>query len=126
MILGVDFGLRRIGLALADEEGVEPLAVVGNTASVLKKIAKICRQYQVSQIVLGLPEGRLVPSVKKFGQGLKQTTGLAVIFQDESLTSKDALDKMIMLGKKQKARQQKDAVAAALILENYCQQKRNV
>ncbi|PIU02170.1 Holliday junction resolvase RuvX [Candidatus Shapirobacteria bacterium CG09_land_8_20_14_0_10_49_15] len=126
MILGIDFGLKRIGLALADQDLVEPFKVVNNSSAGFKKLVEICRQYQISQIVVGLPEGRLVPAVKQFAQKLKRAAGLPVAFQDESLTTQDALAKMIMSGKKQQARRQTDTVAAALILENYLQRTNNV
>jgi len=126
MILGIDFGLKRIGLALADQDLVEPFKVVNNSSAGFKKLVEVCRQYQISQIVVGLPEGRLVPAVKQFAQKLKRAAGLPVAFQDESLTTQDALAKMIMSGKKQQARRQTDTVAAALILENYLQRTNNV
>jgi len=126
MILGIDFGLKRIGLALADQDLVEPFKVVNNSSAGFKKLVEVCRQYQISQIVVGLPEGRLVPAVKQFAQKLTRAAGLPVAFQDESLTTQDALAKMIMSGKKQQARRQTDTVAAALILENYLQRTNNV
>ncbi len=47
-------------------------------------------------------------------------TNLPVFYEDESLTSKEALVKMIESGMKKKARQEKeDQIAAALILQNY-------
>jgi len=126
MILGVDFGLKRIGLALADSGLAEPLKIINNTNCVEKEIVKICHQYEISRIIVGLPEGPLVGKIKKFGRRLNKFTGLPVGFQDETLTSKLALDRMIEAGKRQKARRQKDAVAAALILQDYLQSKQNV
>ena len=71
-------------------------------------------------ISIGLPEGKIVPQVKQFAEELSQKTGIPVIFQDETLTSQEAVAKMIMAGKRRKARREKeDAVAAALILQSY-------
>lgn len=139
-LLGIDYGLKKIGLALADSDLAQPLGVVKvgggrwdvGSGKINKfvsgeinkfvsgEIRKICQKYRIEKIVIGLPEGKMARRVKKFGQGLSQLTGLLVDFQDETLTSQEAVAKMIEAGKKRKARQEKeDAVAAALILQNY-------
>lgn len=127
VILGIDFGLSRVGLAIADDSLAQPLGVVVNSSKLIDQLLEICRQNKVEKIVIGLPEGRLVKKVKKFGQELQVITGLPVEFQDETLTSKEALDKMIEAGKKRKARQEKkDAFAAGLILQEFLEKKKNV
>lgn len=128
-ILGVDYGLKRIGLALADSGLAEPLQVIKRPAchsaekvqaATLHKIVTVCRQFQIEKVVVGLPEGKLVPQVKKFGKELARLAKLDVVYQDETLTSQDAVAKMIEAGKKKKDRQIKnDAAAAAVILQNY-------
>ena len=128
MILGIDFGLKRIGLAVADENLAQPLAVVANSPGIIGQILEICRQNKVEKIVIGLPEGRLVKKIKGFSQKLQVATGLPVEFQDETLTSEDALDMMIEIGKKRKTRGEKrDAFAAAIILREFLKRsQRNV
>ena len=124
--LGIDFGLSKIGLALADEESklVVPLKVIMVKClaqwQIVDKLKKICQAETVGKIVLGLPEGKVAFEVKVFGKNLAKATNLPLVYQDESLTSKDALAKMIASGIKKKARREKeDAFAAALILEKY-------
>lgn len=119
-ILGIDYGLRKIGLAISVGELAEPLSVVSNKQSIINKISKICQKHEVEKIIIGLPEGKIVEKVKEFGQKVAELTGLPVIYQDESLTSKEAVAKMIEAGKKRKARQRfEDAIAAAIILQSY-------
>ena len=126
-ILGIDLGEKRIGLAIAEGDLAEPLTIieVSKQDSALEKIVEICQQERVQKIVLGLPlesEGRLGPQaqkVKRFGRKLAEVTGLKIIFWDETLTSKEALAKMVEAGKPVKKRRFLDDVAAALILQEY-------
>lgn len=131
-VLGVDFGEKRIGLAIAINSLAEPLVIVEvkDQASVIERILETCQQEKIKEIVVGLPlnsEGRVGPSAKKaknFGQKLGQETGLKIIFWDECLTSKEALSKMIEAGRRQKKRRQLDDVSAAIILQEYLDSRR--
>jgi len=131
-VLGVDFGERRIGLAVSRGNLAEPFSVVEVSGPsslrlrrVVHQLAKICKQEKIQQVVLGLPldsRGQLGPQarkVKSFGQKLAQETGLEIIFWDETLTSREALAKMIEAGRPQRKRRRRDDVAAALILQEY-------
>lgn len=53
---GIDFGTKRIGLALAKMKLAEPLAILSNTPGVEDQIAQICQKHQISVIVLGVSE----------------------------------------------------------------------
>ena len=124
-VLGIDFGLRKIGLALAETESklAVPFTVItvrGSEENVVKKIEGFCQQEGVGKIVIGLPESGLVQRIKNFGEKVCQVTALPVLYQAETLTTKDALAKMKEAGIRGKARRKKeDALAAALILENW-------
>lgn len=119
-ILGIDYGLQRIGLALAEVGLAEPLLVICHQASIIKKIARVCQKYKIEKIVIGLPEGELATKIKEFGKKLSSLTKLPVVFQDETLTSQEAIAKMIEAGRGRKTRQEKeDAIAAAIILQSY-------
>lgn len=122
-ILGIDFGLKKIGLALTEGYLVEPLDVLGVKGKIEKTIQKInfiCEKEKVERVVIGLPESGLVERIKNFGEKIHQATDLPVFYQAETLTTKDALDKMKEAGIRGKARRKKeDAFAAALILQNW-------
>lgn len=124
-ILGIDYGLSKIGLAISEGELVVPLMVIQNSAKTLPKLVAICKQYQVEKIVIGLPEGELGEKVKEFIGQLFLLTNIVFEFQDETLTSNEALDKMIEARKSKKARQElADAFAAACILQEYLEERR--
>ncbi len=126
-VLGIDYGLKKIGLALTDGELAEPLIVIGNKKAgqkTLHALQLICQKETIEKIVIGLPESGLVKEIQKFGSNLGKITGLSVFFQDENLTTQDAIVRMIAAGKSRKARKKdEDAVAAALILQNWLDQK---
>jgi putative Holliday junction resolvase len=127
-LLGIDYGLKKIGLAVAEAGLVTPLKVVKND-SALRAVVEICRQQDIGKIVLGLPTGKMAPAIRRFGTELSLATGLKVNYHDETLTSQEAIAKMVAIGKGRKARKEKqDAFAAALILQNYleCQAKKDV
>ncbi len=120
-ILGVDFGEKKIGLALSEGFLSEPLIVVKKNWE--KIIPLICVEQEIEKIIVGLAVGRLEEKQRLFAKKLTSLTGLPVEFQDETLTSHDAVAKMKQQGKRIK---DEDAVAAALILQAYLDSKENV
>jgi putative Holliday junction resolvase len=133
--LGVDFGGRRVGLAVSDATGVlaRPLEtlVVRSAAEavdgVMTIVDRLAREDDgLDRIVVGLP-ARLdgsptatTPRVRAFVEALKARTGLPIVTEDERLTSREA-ESRLAVGerdwKKRKARL--DAAAAAIILQDY-------
>lgn len=125
-ILGIDFGIAKIGLALADDGLAQPIGVVKNYQKTLTKIAQLVGEERVEKIVIGVSEGKIGQRARKYGRQLGKVTGIKVLFQDETLTTKEAIAKMIEAGKKKKYRQEKeDAFAAAIILQAFLD-KQNV
>lgn len=124
-VLGVDFGLRKIGLAIAEEGLAQPLLVIENPAKFVERIANICQENEVGRIVIGLPEGRIAEKVKEFASNLSLVVSLPIDFQDETLTTREAIVRMITVGKKRKKRRkEEDAFAAACILQEYLDKRR--
>ncbi len=124
-ILGIDFGLRKIGLALAEDGFIKPLKTLSGPSKFIEKIAKICQENKVEQIVIGISEGTIADKAKVFADNLAEVVGLSIYFQDETLTTQEAIAKMIAIGKRKKVRrEQEDAYAAACILEEYLAERR--
>lgn len=123
--LGIDFGLRRIGLAISEGELVSPWQVleVKNFPDAIVKISKIVKDQQFEKIIVGMPEGKMGKNVVGFVNSLKKL-GLEVEITDETLSSKKALETMIREGISQKRRRHQDAYSAAEILQNYLEEKR--
>lgn len=114
-VLAIDWGEKRIGLAFSEGELAEPLGVVGS----VEELIKIAKDHKVERIVLGLPEGRHQKRVKALGARLKKELGVEVVFWSEVLSTKVALQRAIEVGKGRKARRELDALAAAILLQEY-------
>jgi putative Holliday junction resolvase len=122
--LGIDYGRAKVGLAISEGFLAQPLVVLPNGKKLLGKISSLVQQQRVKKIIIGLPEGNLKEEIKIFGQKLKKLASLPIEFEPESLTTQEAVVKMIEAGKGKKARREKkDAFAAALILQSYLDKK---
>lgn len=131
--MGVDYGTRRIGLALSDPTGTlaTPLTTLVRRAGKRAPIARIlalARQHQVDRFVLGLPlhpqegENRWTAEARDFGRRLRDRSDLPVHLVDESYTSAEAESRIRVIGLKRAKREDKariDAGAAAIILQDW-------
>ena len=129
-IMGLDYGEKNIGIAISDPLGItaQPLKVLKHTSlqEDLKNIVELCREYQVSRLVLGYPvnmdgsEGAAAQKTKKFREKLSAASGLEVHLWDERLSSAHAervlLKADVSRSKRKKVR---DVMAAVLILESF-------
>lgn len=122
--LGVDFGLRRIGLATSEGELASRWKVltVRNLKDAIDQVAKIFKKGEFDKMVVGLPEGKTGQKVYGFINNLKKK-GLEVESFDETLSSKEATSRMIQLNISEKKRRVNDDMAAAIILQNYLDAK---
>lgn len=130
--LGIDFGERRIGLALSDPEGrfALPYRVLERSSDhdAIAAIAAIAAEEGVTRLVVGEPRrpadgaaGSAVLRVRRFAARLARRTGLAIEWVDESLTSHAAAERLRGAGGHRRAdrarRANLDAVAAQILLQ---------
>ena len=118
--LGVDFGLRKIGLAYSEGKLAAPIKTVkvSNFLDAVEKVYEFFKKEEFTKIVVGLPEGKMGKNVLGFVSKLKKR-GLEVETSDETLSSKRAKQAMVELGVSKKERRHEDAYSAAEILQNY-------
>ncbi len=118
--LGIDFGSRRIGLAVSEGELASSWQVleVKNFSDAVEKVSKIIKEGGFEKIIVGLPEGKMGQNVIGFTNALKKMR-ILIETSDETLSSKNAMQDMIKQGVPQKKRRFNDAQAAAIILQNY-------
>jgi len=114
-VLGVDWGEKRIGLALSEGELAEPLGVVSS----VEELIEIAREKGVEKIILGLPEGKHRKRVEVLGVRLEEELRIEVILRSEVLSTEAALKAAVEAGKRKKARRELDALAAATLLQEY-------
>ncbi len=123
-ILGIDFGEKRIGIAVSDESGsmAFPVSVIANTSHLAEKIEKIAKEKGAKEIVVGESrdyKGEANKTLKK-AQELADTLkkkGFVVIFEPEFMTS-------VQAERLQGKNDMIDASAAALILQSYLDKQR--
>ena len=132
--MGIDYGRRRIGLALSDDEGLiaRGLGVIDRQKAPdhINELLRIIESEKPSAIIFGLPLGAddeetvMSREVREFAQIIADKSGMPVRFTDESFTSKKAAE--LMMHRKKKARRDKslsDRIAACLILQGYIDTK---
>ena len=117
--LGIDFGEKRVGIAVSDEDGkiAFPTAVLANDKELLKNIVDLCMKNAVETVVMGESrdyQGQINDIMWKINGFKKQleTIGFKVIFEPEFMTSIQASQ---ITGENKML----DASAAAIILQSY-------
>ncbi len=130
IILSVDYGDKRTGIAVCDkfEMLASPVCVITewNQNTLAQKIVDIANEKKAEQIVIGLPKnmdgskGFRADACEELGDVIKSATSIPVTFWDERLTTVSAhriLSDNNIRGKKRK--NVVDAVAADIILQDY-------
>jgi putative holliday junction resolvase len=123
--LGVDYGLKKVGLALSEGQIASPYKVVevSGLSDAVNKILAVIKKEEIGRVVVGVAEsGQAKSAAKNFMTGLKKELGdeaVSVIEADETLSSNSAKDMMIELGLGEKARKREDAYSAVIILQNF-------
>src|SRR3989344_975367 len=123
--LGIDYGKRKVGLALSEGKLARSLKVLSikGLEDGLMQVSKYIGEEMIESVVVGMPESGESKSIaKKFIKSLEQSlkgTKIKVVEIDETLSSQDAKNKMIEMGVKKKKRQKEDSYSAAEILQNY-------
>ena len=129
-VLGIDFGTRRIGLALSDPTGMvaSPLPFLENTGvkQVVSKLKEMVESQGIETVVVGLPrnmDGTYGPSAEKvrdFVAQIQPAISAKIITQDERLTTSQASRDLAQMGLSQKELRKKvDSSSATLILQQF-------
>lgn len=132
-VLGIDFGEKRVGMAVSDPTGTlaSPVGTLQRRRGKrppLQALAQAATDYQVEKIVVGLPltsqgeEDAWCREVRAVGAALAERTGLAVVYVDERFSSRQAERRIRSSGLPRHRREEKDRVdagAAAVILQAF-------
>jgi putative holliday junction resolvase len=129
-ILGIDYGLKRVGVAATDPLQIiaAPLDTI-ETPQILNFLKQYCLDEPVECIVIGEPkrlngdDADILPAIRAFAEKLqKLVPDVLIAWQDERYTSFEAKQVMLKAGFKKKQRQDKsltDKISAAIILQAY-------
>lgn len=137
-ILALDIGAKRIGVATSDELGLlaSPRTVIfrRSTQGALEEIVRLVRAEQATLVVVGLPvsfDGQLhsqAKTVQRFAERLRKlldALNVPMVYADEMLSTVRAEERLRAAGvRADRIRERIDAMAAAVILEEYLDQQR--
>ena len=118
--MGIDYGKKKIGIALTDEEGMMafPKYVLQNDEKIFEKVQKIIEENNVEKVVLGksldynMKPNPVMAEIRGFRRKLESRLGVKTDYEDEFLTTQESL-------RLQGQSELTDASAAALILKSY-------
>jgi putative Holliday junction resolvase len=124
--LGIDFGSKRIGIALSDESNgfALPYGVVENNKYIVREIKELCVLNDVGEIVIGESkdfkgeDNVIMEMITPFIESLKQVVAIPVVLHPEFMTSSQA-------ERLQGKNDMLDASAAAIILSSYLELKKH-
>ena len=129
--LGLDIGDKRIGVALSDPQGIlaSPFTIINrkDETADIEAIISIISQHQVERVIVGLPRsmdgsvGKQAEKVKVFVQNLGGQAKIPIGFRDERLSTVSA--RRLMRDAKNKKVRHDDAIAAAIILQGYLDER---
>ncbi|EGL54313.1 MAG: Holliday junction resolvase RuvX [Pseudomonadota bacterium] len=133
-LLGFDFGMKNIGIAVGQE-----LTATANPLTAIKardgipdwsQIEKLLKEWQPDLLIVGLPlnmdgtEQEMTAAAKRFGNRLNGRFNIPVEWQDERLTTYEALDQMGIRSKMDsRQRSDVDQLSAQLILQSWLNQQ---
>lgn len=129
-VMGIDYGEKRIGIALSDPllTFAYPFTTLLNDQLIIKNLFQIVKEKNVTKIILGLPSDRfksskeLADKIHIFKKGLEEEINIEVIFWDEEFSSLLAQERVNESVTKKSARRKKDLLdrhSAAIILQEY-------
>lgn len=139
-ILGLDVGSKTVGVAVSDPfgwtaQGLETIQINESKEEFgLKRLGEIIEEYEVSQIVIGLPKnmdgtiGERAIASQDYGQLVTEEFDLPIIYQDERLTTAQANRMMIEEGDVSRKKRKKviDKLAAIMILQSHLDRQANM
>jgi putative Holliday junction resolvase len=128
-ILAIDYGRRRIGLAVSDELGITAMPVATlerkNRQEDVRRLREIARKYKITLIIVGSPlhlaghAGEMAQEASRFASRIKKELGLPVELRDERLTSWEAEQTLKESAGRQSKKTHLDSVAAAILLRDF-------
>jgi putative Holliday junction resolvase len=131
-ILGIDYGQKRLGLAMSDPLGItsQPLPFLLNDKQMWVNLKKLIDENQVSEIVVGLPitmrgtASEMTEEVEKFSMELETLVSIPIVLQDERLSTMESEKLLISANvSREKRKTVRDSMAASIILQDYLERR---
>jgi putative Holliday junction resolvase len=131
--VALDSGSHRVGVAVSDPLGItaQPVGVIPAGARFLSELHRLLDQWTVERIVVGLPvgldgrEGAAAEAARRLAADVAVATGIETVLYDERFSTVVAERAMIAGGaRRERRRERRDAVAAAVFLQDYLDGRR--
>jgi len=120
VLLGIDYGTQRIGVALSHASLSEPLTILPSNHNAIATLNDLVIKHNIEKIIVGLSENEMAEKTKAFIEELKKIVHVPIEFVDETLTSFEVHSKFAEKEKgKRKYKGPIDHYAAAEILQMY-------
>ena len=132
--LGLDYGRKRIGLAVSDPLGItaQPIGYIERNAKTFSSLRALISEKEVGDIVLGLPlslkgaETEMTREVQAFGRELERELALPIHFFSERLTTTESEKLLIQANvRREKRKELRDSMAASLLLQGFLQTRKS-
>lgn len=122
--LGIDWGFKSIGLAISEGQIASPVSSlsVSGLSDAVSQVVKFIKKEEIDVVILGKPEGEMGKAVESAKKALEEKD-IKVTLADETLSTQEAKQTMIEMGLGRKARQDDNAVSAAIILQRFLDEK---
>ncbi len=122
-ILAIDYGTRRVGVAVSYGSLAEPLTVVPNTAQLYQDLRVLIDEHKPELLVVGLSEGEMAKQTKEFAKTLSKMVSVKLVFTDETLSSHQVHTQFREQKRRVAPGQPIDHFAAAQFLQAYIDQE---
>jgi len=116
--LSIDYGSKRIGIAISTQGIIEPFSVVKNDSNFLTYLKNTISENKIEKIFIGVSEGLFAQKTLEFVKYLKKNISIPIETVEEAVSTIEA-DKIYLANKKSKKdyKNKIDAIAAAVILK---------
>jgi putative transcription antitermination factor YqgF len=116
-VLAIDYGSKRIGLAISIEKIIEPIPGIKNDDHIFQNIKSVITDYKIEKVFVGVSEGEFARITKKFVEDLKNVLTLPIETVEEAVSTIEA-DQIYLANKNKKKDYKKtiDSIAAAVVL----------
>ncbi len=119
--LALDYGTKRVGIAISYASLAEPLLILDNDENLYKNLQNLIQAHRIQQLVVGLSENDMADKTRRFAGILQEKTQLPLFFNDETLSSYQ-VHQFLRLHRLKQRQGPIDHLAAAVILQNFLDQ----
>lgn len=118
--LGLDYGQKRIGVALAVSSLAEPLTILEQSPQLVTQVCQLINHYHIQTVVVGISEGESAARARQLITAIRRANrDIKIVEQDETLSSQEARARLRTAHRRPLPKERVDHYAAAIILEDW-------